>query len=218
MKVVICDDHHLLVQAMATALADLGYLVEAAVTTPSDAVRAVALYDPDVLLLDVAFPAGSGLDAARQVIAEHPRTRVLMLTGSDSPETQREALDIGVAGYVRKAQRIEAIARALDSVMEGRVVVDQALLNGARVNGAVPRQRTAVDDLTPREQHVLGLLVHGRSTNEIVEELCVSPSTVRTHVQSIFVKLGVHSRLQAVALLTQQGLLDPMDGFHVPGN
>jgi DNA-binding NarL/FixJ family response regulator len=217
MRVVICDDHHLLVQAMATALGGLGYLVEAAVTTPSDAVRAVATYDPDVLLLDLSFPAGSGLDAARQVIAEHPRTRVLVMTGSDSPETQRVALGLGVAGYVRKAQRIEAVTRALESVMDGRVVVDQALLNGDRGNGAsVPRQRTGLDDLTPREQDVLSLLVRGRSTNEIVEDLCVSPSTVRTHVQSIFVKLGVHSRLQAVAMLTQQGLLDPLDGFDVP--
>lgn len=216
MRVVICDDHHLLVQAMATALADLGYSIEAAVTTPGDALRAVALHDPDVLLIDVSFPVGSGFDAARQVVAEHPRTRVLMLTGSESPASMRTALDIGVSGYVRKAQRIEVIAQALNRVAAGEIVIDPELANGARL-GSVPRQRTPVDDLTPREQHVLRLLVQGCSTNEIVAELGVSPSTVRTHVQSIFVKMGVHSRLQAVAMLTRHGLLDSVDGFHGPG-
>jgi two-component system nitrate/nitrite response regulator NarL len=213
MRVVICDDHHLLVQAMATALGDLGYTVEAAVATPDDAVRAVSLYDPDVLLIDVSFPVGSGLDAARTVIAQHPRTKVVMLTGGDSPAPLREALDMGVVGYIRKAQRIEEIARALDRVAAGGVAVDGRLLHGARP-GAVTRQRTPVDDLTPREQRVLQLLVRGCSTSEIVRQMSVTPSTVRTHVQSIFVKLGVHSRLQAVALLSREGLLDRVDGLH----
>lgn len=214
MRVVICDDHHLLVQAMATALGDLGYTVEAAVATPEDAVRAVALHDPDVLLIDVTFPTGSGLDAAHHVVAHHPRTKVVMLTGGDSPKTLQSALDIGVVGYIRKAQRIEEIARSLDRVVDGELVVDARLLNGSRVGAAVPRQRTAIDGLTPREQRVLQLLVKGCSTNEIVEHMSVTPSTVRTHVQSIFVKMGVHSRLQAVALLSREGLLDRVDGLH----
>jgi two-component system nitrate/nitrite response regulator NarL len=213
MRVVICDDHHLLVQALATALSDLGYTVEAAVTTPPDAVQAVALHDPDVLLIDVAFPSGSGLDAARQVVQQHPRTRVVMLTGGDSPAALQQALDVGVSGYIRKAQRIEEIARALDRVAEGELVVDTKLLKGSRAS-TVPRQRTPIDELTPREQRVLQLLVKGCSTNEIVAHMSVTPSTVRTHVQSIFVKMGVHSRLQAVALLSREGLLDRVDGVH----
>lgn len=214
MRVVICDDHHLLVQAMATALGDLGYTVEAAVATPDEAVRAVALHDPDVLLVDVAFPTGSGLDAARQVIARHPRTKVVMLTGGDSPQPMKSALDMGVSGYIRKAQRIEEIARTLDRVMEGELVVDPRLLNGSRVGAAGSRKRTPVDQLTRSEQRVLRLLVDGCSTNEIVRQMHVTPSTVRTHVQSIFLKLGVHSRLQAVALLSREGLIGRVDGVH----
>lgn len=214
MRLVICDDHHLLVQAMATALGDLGYTVEAAVGTPDDGVRAVADHDPDVLLVDVAFPDGSGLDAARDVLSRHPRTKVVMLTGGDSTDTMRCALELGVHGYIRKAQRIEEIAAVLDRVAAGERVVDPDLLRGTRVTPLVPRQRTPIDDLTPREQHVLQLLVDGCSTNEIVAHMHVTPSTVRTHVQSIFVKMGVHSRLQAVALLSREGLLDRVGGFH----
>jgi two-component system nitrate/nitrite response regulator NarL len=206
MRLVICDDHHLLVQAMATALGDLGYTVEAAVATPEDGIRAVALHDPDVLLVDVAFPTGSGLDTARAVLTQHPRTKVVMLTGGDSPETLRTALDIGVHGFIRKAQRIEEIAAALDRVAAGQTVVDQKLLHGSRSMPPVPR-----------EQHVLQLLVDGCSTNEIVAHMNVTPSTVRTHVQSIFVKMGVHSRLQAVAMLSREGLLDRVGGVHGDG-
>lgn len=212
MRLVVCDDHDLLVQALATALGNLGYTIEAAVTTPDDAVRAVAMHDPDVLLVDVSFPVGSGLDAARQVVAHHPRTRVVMLTGSEAPETLSEALEIGVAGYVRKAQRVEAIAEMIERAASGRLAVDRELLGGLRDNGTSARRRTPIEDLTPRERRVLQLLLDGSSTAEMVRELGVSSSTVRTHVQSIFVKLGVHSRLQAVAVLGRYGLIDATDG------
>ncbi|HEX5987193.1 MAG TPA: response regulator transcription factor [Nocardioides sp.] len=214
MRIVICDDHQLLVQALATALGELGYVVEAAVGTPEDGVKAVALHDPDVLLVDVAFPVGSGLQTARTVLEQHPRTKVVMLTGGDAPESLRAALDLGVHGYIRKAQRIEDIAAALDKVAAGHQVIDQQLLHGTRSSPSMPRQRTPIDGLTPREQDVLRLLVDGCSTNEIVERMNVTPSTVRTHVQSIFVKMGVHSRLQAVALLSREGLLDRVGDFH----
>jgi two-component system nitrate/nitrite response regulator NarL len=124
---------------------------------------------------------------------------------------------MGVHGYIRKAQRIEEIAAALDRVGSGQTVVDQKLLHGSRSMPPVPRQRTPIDGLTPREQHVLQLLVDGCSTNEIVAHMNVTPSTVRTHVQSIFVKMGVHSRLQAVALLSREGLLDRVGGVHGDG-
>jgi len=214
MRVVICDDHHLLVQALATALGDVGITVEAAVATPEDGVRAVAMLNPDVLLIDVNFPSGSGLDAARQVIAKHPGTKVVMLTGGDSPEPLRDALEIGVAGYIRKVQRIEGVVSALTQVAAGETVIDAQLLSRARSGHGAAPQRTAIDDLTPQEERVLQSLVEGCSTRDIGQRLNVTHSTVRTHVQSIFVKMGVHSRLQAVALLTREGLIDRMDDIH----
>lgn len=215
MKVVLCDDHQLLVQAMATALAGLGFSIDAAVNTPGDAVTAVALHAPDVLLIDLTFPVGSGLDAARQVVAHHPHTRVLMLTGAESPATLQTALDIGVAGYIQKGHRIEAVADAVRRVAAGEVVVDPELLAARpRADATDARRRTPLSGLTPREHHVLRLLVQGCSTKDMVAQLGVSPSTVRTHVQSIFVKLGVHTRLQAVAMLSRDGLLDTVDGLH----
>jgi DNA-binding NarL/FixJ family response regulator len=214
MRVVICDDHQLLVTGLAAGLARWGCVVEAAVMTTAEAVRAVELHDPDLLLIDLTFPSGSGLDAARQVTTRHPRTRVVLLTGSDAPGPLAEALEIGVAGYLRKVQRIDQIAAALVKVTAGEKVIDRELLRGLRRPATVPKQRRASDGLTSREEHVLELLGKGMSTSDIAMAMGVSGSTVRTHVQSIFQKLGVHSRLEAVATLDRgpsQGEYDRVD-------
>ena len=216
MRLVICDDHRLLLEALATALAGRGYTIEAAATSPAEAVRAVAMHDPDILLIDVMFPVGSGLDAAREVLAHHPRTKVVMITGTESVEPLMAALELGVSGYTRKDQRVEAIARVIEQAASGEVAIDRELLRGVRsTTRSRQREHTAMDDLTPRERHVLSLLVSGLNTNEIVQQLGVSQSTVRTHVQNIFAKLGVHSRLQAVAALSASGLLEGTDLAYV---
>ena len=215
MRIVICDDHQLLLEALATALAVHGLTIEAAVTTPAEAVRAVALHDPDILVLDVNFPDGSGIDAAREVVARHSRTKVVMITGTEEPEPMVEALAAGVAGYLRKDQRVDAIARALELALRGGTPIDNDLLRQVRrPRPTVPRQRTPLDDLTPREHHILRLLVAGMSTRDMVSDLGVSQSTVRTHVQNIFSKLGVHTRLQAVALLAGDATVDASGNGH----
>jgi two-component system nitrate/nitrite response regulator NarL len=204
-RIVLCDDHRLLLEALATSLASHGFTIEAAVDSPADAVCAVALHQPDVLVIDVNFPTGSGIDAARKVIASSPRTKVFMLTGSDDPDLALEALSAGVSGYLRKDRRINEIAAALEAAAQGDRPVDRDLLREARrprSGCTMSRERSPLDGLTDRERHILGLLVEGMSTREMVSTLGVSPSTVRTHVQNIFTKLGVHSRLAAVALLT----------------
>jgi len=215
MRIVICDDHQLLLESMASALAQRGIVVEAAVLEPAEAVRAVSLHDPDVLLIDLIFPVGSGLDAARQVRERHPRTKVVVLTGSDSSTALMEALAIGVTGYVRKDQPVPEIAAALRAVATGETAVDGTLLKQLnRRAEPFPRQRKPSDLLTARERNVADMLVDGLNTDEIMRRLEVSQSTVRTHVQSILIKLGVHSRLQAVTLLAEEAVLPAARSVH----
>ena len=206
MRLVLCDDHRLLLEAISTALSARGWSIEATTTTPDDAVKAVELYEPDVLVTDVAFPSGSGLDAVRVVVDQHPRTKVVILTGIDSPEVVREALEIGVAGYTRKSHSIQTIGDVVEKAGSGEIAIDAALLRqlAVRRTGTTSTTGTLLGQLTPRERHVLELLVDGRNTAEIVARLRISDSTARTHVQSILSKLGVHSRLQAVALLHEE--------------
>ena len=212
----MCDDHQLLLEALATALAHHGFVVEATVNSPADAVRAVALHDPDMLMIDVHFPQGCGIEAARQVMARHPRTKVVMITASDDPAPMVKALAAGVAGYLRKDQQVEAIARSLHAAARGENPIDLDLLRQVRR----PRSREArpprhaLSVLTHREQHVFRLLAAGMSTREMVSELGVSHSTIRTHVQNIFSKLGVHTRLQAVALIDTESVLETLWGSH----
>ena len=200
MRIVLCEDHRLLLEALATALAQHGHVVEAAVTNPVDAVRAVERHDPDVLLTDLSFPVGSGLDAAREVKARHPRTKVVVITGADEPTYLAEALEAGVSGYVLKGQRIEAISAAIDVAAGCGFTVHPALLRQLRRSEPIPQQRRRGHDLTDRERTVLDMLARGFETRQIVRRLGVSESTVRTHVQNILAKLGVHSRLQAVVV------------------
>lgn len=201
MRIVICDDHRLLLEALSNALAAHGHVVEAATSRPADALQAIRLHDPDVVLMDLGFPDADGLVAAQEIMEHHPRTKVVLLTGSDDREPVRRALALGVAGYIRKDQTIGRILGVLDRVGQGESVFDDVLVRGRAPGVVVPCTRQAVDDLTPREWDIAHLLEQGLSTVEIMVRLGVSKSTVRSHVHTILAKLGVHSRVQAVARL-----------------
>lgn len=204
MRIVLCDDHRLLLEALSKALGSQGFTVEAATSRPADAVAAVELFDPDLLLIDLGFPEGDGLSAAREVVRSHPRTRVVVLTGSDELAPLREAMRIGVAGYVRKDQRLSGIVQALRQAADGESSIDKTLLRRLGSTAAGPsKQPHVLDRLTQQEWVVLGCLAEGLQTSEIVTRLGIRNSTVRSHIQAILSKLGVHSRLQAVALLNE---------------
>jgi DNA-binding NarL/FixJ family response regulator len=203
MRIVVCDDHRMLLEALAHALATRGFTVEAATLHPAEAVAAVKLYNPDLLLIDLAFPDGNGLDAAREVIAQHPRTRVVVLTGSNDASAALEAARIGVAGFICKDQRLSAIVEALRRAASGESWMDASLFRRLRsAQTASPPARSPMDELTRQERTVLGMLQEGLSTAEIVARMGIGNSTVRSHIQAILTKLGVHSRLQAVAMMS----------------
>lgn len=202
MRIVVCDDDRLLLESLAHALELKGFTVEAATSSPHEAVAAVAQLRPDVLLIDLGFPDGDGLDAAREVRRHHPGTRVVILTASEDPGSLLEADRLGLAGYIGKDQRLDGIVEALHRAAQGEGRVDRALLR--RLDGARTRsvaQASVLDKLTSQERVVLGCLGDGLSTSEIVARLGISHTTVRSHIQAILAKLGVHSRLQAVAVL-----------------
>ena len=203
MRIVVCDDHRLLLEALAHALAKRGFTVEAATLHPAEAVAAVKLYNPDLLLIDLTFPDGNGLDAASEVVAQHPRTRVVVLTGSDDASAVLEAARIGVAGFIRKDQRLSAIVEALGRAASGESWMDASVIRRLRsARPASPAARSPLDELTRQERIVLGMLQEGLSTAEIVARMGIGNSTVRSHIQAILTKLGVHSRLQAVAMMS----------------
>jgi two-component system, NarL family, nitrate/nitrite response regulator NarL len=203
MRLVLCDDHRLFLESLATAVTRHGHEVFTA-TNPADAVRAVERTDPDVCVLDLNFREESGLDAARAIHERFPRTRVLMLSATDDHAAVTSALELGVSGFIRKDQAVTGVLDAIERVARGKVTVDPSLraVNGRRTHDREPERLRLLRSLTPREQEVLAHLVDAHDTREIAAELKISESTARSHVQNVLVKLGVHSRLQAVALVS----------------
>lgn len=210
MLIVLCDDHVLLVEALASLLRSAGHTVLTA-EAPDVGTQLVAVHRPDVCVLDVGFPDGSGLEALGRIRECSPDTRVLMLSAADDADTIASAVDLGASGYVGKDVGVTDIIRAVERVHDGETVL------GPKVARTLAR-RTEVDPddihwlvafLTKREREVLRRIVMGQSTVEMARVMGISRSTARTHVQNVLQKLGVHSRLQAVAAVSRVNDADP---------
>ncbi|HEX5969564.1 MAG TPA: response regulator transcription factor [Intrasporangium sp.] len=203
MRIVICDDHRLLIEAMGMAFSDLGHEVVALGTRPEDAVAEVRAHQPDVCLLDVNFPEGSSLDFIGRILAAGARTRVVVMSAWTERHTVARALLEGASGFVGKEQPITEIAEALERARQGHVAVDPALLREAlRSDQDGDDPLWSLRFLTDREWEVMRCIMDGLTTAEMARELGVRHSTARTHVQNLLTKLGVHSRLKAAALMT----------------
>jgi two-component system nitrate/nitrite response regulator NarL len=208
MRLVLCDDNRILCEALGAALGAQGHQVVATATTADAGITAVTSHQPDVILLDLRFPSGDdGLAAAEVILQRCPRTKVLMLSGISDPEAWSGAARIGVAGFLRKDSSVRQIAHALDVIAAGGRAFDPALsrTSGRRKTG--DRHAFPACELTPREKEVLRRMVSGQGTGQMAREMNIAISTLRTYVQNVFTKLGVHSRLQAAALAARQGLL-----------
>jgi Response regulator containing a CheY-like receiver domain and an HTH DNA-binding domain len=209
MRLLICDDHKLLLDALSMALTDKGHTVVATALDPDEAVEAAREQQPDVCLLDVSFPHANGLSAIARIHEVSPDTKVVMLSGSISRSLVADAIAQGAQGFVGKEKPVGAIREALEMAYQGHLAVDLLLLQ------EVLRPHPENDDplwmlkfLTEREWEVMRCIMDGLSTNQIAEQLGVRRSTARTHVQNLLTKLGVHSRMQAVALMIADSSVD----------
>lgn len=208
MRIALCDDNRILCEALGAVLEAHGHQVVSITTNTADGIAAVAAHQPDACLMDVSFPGqDDGLTAARVILERHPGTLVLILSGFSDPVIATAALSSGVAGYVRKDRNADQIAEALDVIGGGGAVFDAALTSQARPQHAASRRAGPLCALTPREQEVLRRIVDGQSTGQMAREMGIATSTLRTYVKSVLYKVGAHSRLQAAALASQDGLL-----------
>jgi two-component system, NarL family, nitrate/nitrite response regulator NarL len=211
MRLILCDDHLVLAEALAAALAARGHQVLAVTPTPDTAVEAVRTHEPDICLLDLSFHGQrSGLDAARAISALHIHTKVVVLSGISDPDALGEAVELPIAGFIRKDQNVDEIARALDVIAAGSIPIAPPLRRSAPSRRPRPRPLDPMDELTTREREVVGRIVNGESTKHMAEAMNITPDTVRSYVKNILAKLGVHSRLQ-VAAIASRGQ-NPADG------
>ena len=199
MRMVLCDSNRILCEALASMLQAHGHPVLAIATTADESIAAVAALRPDACLLDLRFPDGSGLDVARAVRRCTPETKIVVFSGVTDPAEVSEAKKIGVAGFLRKDQKLEAITGALAMISVGRTAFD-----GQPSRRTVPSPaEELLGRLTPRERQVLQRIVAGQSTGQMAREMDVAMSTVRSHIGRVLYKLDAHSQVQAAAIASR---------------
>ena len=202
MKVVIADDQAAVREGLVTLLSTMtGIEVVGAAADGEEAVALVARTRPDVVLMDLRMPRVDGIEATRRISAEHPGTRVVVLTTYADDESIVHALRAGALGYLTKDAGRDHIRRAVEAAADGQAILDPTvqarLIEAARLPSAAPAGLP--DGLTEREGEVLRLIAAGKSNSEIAATLFVSEATVKTHVNHIFAKTGSRDRAQAVA-------------------
>ena len=203
MRLLVCDDHRLLLDALSMALTDNGHAVVATALDPDEAVEAAREHQPDVCLLDVYFPDGNGLSAIGRIHEVSPDTKVVMLAGSTGVALVSDAIAQGAQGFISKAKPIEAVIEAIEMAHRGYTAVDPLVLQEAlRPHPQNDDPLWVLKFLTHREWEVLRCIMDGLSTQQMADRLGVQRGTVRTHVQNLLTKLSVHSRLQAAAMMT----------------
>jgi DNA-binding NarL/FixJ family response regulator len=207
-RVVIADDHPAFRAGLRLLLQDSGLDVVAEAADGLAAVDAVVATRPDVALLDLQMPGLTGVEVTKRLAEVAPETRVLVLTMIEADETVLAAIRAGAWGYLLKGAGQEEIERAVRSVADGQVVYGAGVAE--RVMAFFTAQsRAAVGPfprLSEREREVLRLAAEGRANADIARRLFLSEKTVRNHVTSIFAKLGVTDRAQAVARARDAGL------------
>ena len=224
--VVVADDQSAVREGLVLLLGTLpGITVAGEAADGNAAVELVATVKPQVVLMDLNMPGCDGVTATARITAEHPGTRVVVLTTYADDESIIGALQAGALGYLTKEATRAEIGRAVHAAAAGQAILDpgvqQRLLSAAARAPGVPAASAAPgapgagasggadDELTPREAEVLRLIAAGQSNREIARTLFVSEATVKTHVNRIFAKTASRDRAQATRYAYTHGYADP---------
>ncbi|MCZ6567016.1 MAG: response regulator transcription factor [Actinobacteria bacterium] len=210
-SVLIVDDAELFREALSAAFAQEGFEVVGVAAEAMTAIDLTREFEPDIVMLDLLMPGMSGLEIVGTIIKISPKTRVVLLTASESAEDLLAAVKAGVSGYLTKDTPLPRLVAAMNDVLDGGAAVSpamggklfSALRDLLRHHGTVSRR----PELTGRELEVLTLVGEGKTSREIAEQLYISENTVRNHVRNILDKLGLKSRFEAVTWAHREGLI-----------
>lgn len=209
-RVVLADDHALLRDGIRPFLNDLGESVEIMEAVDFDSALAMASqHSPDLLLLDLKMPGMAGVETVSAFRKSCPEVPVVIITGQVMRDDVLRAMELGASGYLPKAMSGTSFVHALRLILSGQPYFSAHLLGPGSGDGeAAPAQHPGgrFADLTNREVQVLSLLVRGESNKEIGLHLGLTEITVKSHMRSIFKKIGAANRTQAVAMAIQQGV------------
>jgi DNA-binding NarL/FixJ family response regulator len=200
-KLVIVDDHEALREGLAALLGGSGLDVVGTAGNVAAGVDAVAVLSPDVALVDIRLPDGSGIDLTRELLLARPSLGVILYTGDSDADLLYDGLDSGARGYALKAGSTDELVGAIERVAQGGSYVDPRL---DRILLS-PRATARVPQLSPREREIMHLMAEGMTAERIGEALSVSVETVRTHVRNVIRKLQARNRVHAIAIALERG-------------
>jgi DNA-binding NarL/FixJ family response regulator len=210
LRILIADDHPLFrhgIQALLGATPDFEVVGEA--KTGEEVIALAETLQPDVILMDIQMPGVNGVEATRRILHTSPQIRILMVTMFEDEASIFTAMRAGARGYVLKDTEKTEMLRAIRAVGSGEAIFSPAIASRlidffAAPGPALPPQ--AFPELTEREREILDLIAQGHNNPEIASRLVLSPSTVRNYVSSIFSKLQVADRAQAIIRARDAGL------------
>jgi DNA-binding NarL/FixJ family response regulator len=210
-RVLLADDHALFRHGLKAMLASLSeYEVVGEAVTGEEAVEKAAKTQPEIVLMDIQMPQMNGIEATRRIIEANPHTRVVMLTMFGDSDSIFAAIRAGARGYVLKGADEEEVLKVMGAVAGGEAhfgpeIAERLMSFFSTPHKAAPPS-AKFPELTSREVEVLDLIARGRSNTEIARRLYLSPKTVRNHISSIFTKLQVADRAQAIVRAREAGL------------
>jgi DNA-binding NarL/FixJ family response regulator len=210
LRMLIADDHPLVrsgLRALLMATEDLEVVGEAA--TGEEAVTLASSLSPDVIVMDLRMPGINGIEATRRIVQAHPQIRILVVTLFEDDDSVFAALRAGARGYILKYANEVEVLRAIRAVSSGDAIFSATIAQRLIDFFASPRPAPAAlpfPDLTDREREILTLIAQGRSNTEIAQSLVISMKTVRNYISSIFSKLQVADRSQAIIRAREAGL------------
>jgi DNA-binding NarL/FixJ family response regulator len=218
-RVVIADDHRSFGEALQIALDNEDDLtVIEVVTNGESAIESAQEQHPDVLLMDVQMPGVDGLEATRRIHREASATKVILLSGHDDDVVLARAVEAGARGFLSKTQAVSELAEAIRRASRGEPLhaVGEVELSlerfrmQRRTDGELAQR---VERLTPRELEILQRVAAGEASVDIAEDLGMSRHTLRTHIQNVLTKLGVHSKTDAVVAAIRFGKVKTNDSL-----
>jgi len=215
--VLIVDDERTFGEALELALRHEKDLKVVDVTTDGDAaIRAADELHPDVVLMDVAMPGMSGIEATRRIKEDDPEAQVLILSGHEDPLLLARAVQAGAVGLLRKTEAVADVAVSVRRAYRGEPIHDEDEVESAMRHLRHRRDQDAdvaqrLQRLTPREVEILQQMATGAAPEQIAQTLAMSPHTLRTHTQNILTKLGVHSKMEALVVAIRHGRVTTVD-------
>lgn len=208
MKILLADDHTMFRESLKAVLEREGFEVLAEASDGREAVRLARRLKPDLAVLDLGMQLLNGIGAAKEIVRHCPETLTILLTMYEEEAYVLEALQVGVRGYVLKAQAAADLVRAIREVSRGAIYLSPGI-SGAVVDAYLNKTTATFreDPLTAREKQVLQLIAEGKSTKEVAEVLGVSFKTAESHRMRIMNKLDIHNAAGLVLYAVRRGLI-----------